>query len=147
MSRLQKLLIVLVGLVVVFDEIVKKFALQNFPNETAITGKGILEFAIHRNTGIAFDLPLWLPIVTILTVVVMIGLVFLAKQSLKKQPQVSVAALMVFAGAAGNLFDRLTYGFVVDYLIIPITRSAFNLSDLIIILGLIIFLLRASNKK
>ena len=53
-------------------------------------------------------------------------------------------ALIVIIGALGNIFDRLTYGFTIDYIII-LNRLAINLSDIIIIIG-VLGLLTISQK-
>jgi len=44
--------------------------------------------------------------------------------------------LAVILGAAGNLFDRLKYGYVVDYLDLKYF-TAFNLADVMIVAGVI----------
>jgi signal peptidase II len=135
------------GLLVLIDELLKIAAIRYLPDETEKTGKGIIELAVHKNFGIAFDLPLWLPIAMVLTLIILVGLVFITKQNWKRHPWEAAAAILISCGAVGNFIDRFAYGFTVDYLIIPFTGSAFNLSDLIIIVGLIILLLSKPKTK
>lgn len=58
------------------------------------------------------------------------------------------AMAMILGGAAGNLFDRIGRGYVVDYLSFPkakikqIRRFVYNLADLFIFLGGALLLLR-----
>jgi signal peptidase II len=132
-------------LVVLADEVLKILALKFLPDESQMSGKGLIELAIHKNFGLAFDLPIWLPILCVLSVLIIIGLVLLIKQNWQKNPWLASSAAIISCGALGNLFDRISYGFVVDYIITPITGSAFNLSDIVIVFGL--FLLIWSSKK
>jgi lipoprotein signal peptidase len=46
---------------------------------------------------------------------------------------------MIVAGALGNLFDRWLNGFTTDYIILFRT-SAINLSDVLIVVGMLAFL-------
>ncbi|MFH1089361.1 MAG: signal peptidase II [Candidatus Uhrbacteria bacterium] len=132
-------------LVVLADELLKVLALKFLPDESQMSGKGLVELAIHKNFGLAFDLPIWLPILCVLSILIIIGLVLLIKQNWQKNPWLASSAAIIACGALGNLFDRISYGFVVDYIITPITGSAFNLSDIVIVVGL--FLLIWSSKK
>lgn len=133
--------------IVLFDETIKNFALNYLPNETALTSSNLIELAVHKNFGIAFDLPVWLPLVTILSIVILTGLIAFSINQRKNNPALAIPGLIIAVGATGNLFDRIFYGFTVDYLIIPATRSAFNLSDLIIITGLIFFVWNHRKQK
>lgn len=147
MKTKHKIVSIVGGLVVLADELLKIAALKYLPDESKMTGKEIVEFAIHKNFGIAFDLPLWLPAVMGLTVIILIGLVFATKQNWKKFPWEAAATILIACGAVGNLIDRFCYGFTVDYLITPWTGSAFNLSDLVIISGLVILILSKPKKQ
>lgn len=138
--------LIVVVLIIVVDEFFKKIALENLPPETILSSQKIIALAIHKNYGIAFDLPLWLPLVIIATLVILIGLVFYGIKEWDKNQKRSLAFLIISLGALGNLFDRIVYGFTVDYIITPPTTSAFNLSDLVIIFG-IVFLILSYRKK
>jgi signal peptidase II len=135
----------LVSVVVVIDEVIKKNGLKNFPNESFIDDKKIVNLAIHKNFGIAFDLPVWLPAVTVLTIVIVAALLIYSFKQHRLNTNKAISLAAVAIGALGNLFDRIIYGFTVDYIIIPVTGSAFNLSDVVIIFG-IVFLIRKHKK-
>jgi signal peptidase II len=51
----------------------------------------------------------------------------------------------VFAGLIGNLIDRLTYSYVIDYIKI-LTWPAFNLADIFLVTGVIILIIHLRNK-
>lgn len=147
MKTKHKIVSIIGGLVVLTDELLKIAALRHLPDSSRVSGMGIIKLAIHKNYGIAFDLPLWLPAVMVLTIIILIGLIFITEQNWKKHPWEAAATILITCGAMGNLFDRFCYGFTVDYLIIPLTGSAFNLSDLVIISGLIVLLLSRRKNK
>ena len=146
MKIIQKILIIAAFAIVVLDEILKNLALKNLPGESEISSNNFLELAIHKNNGIAFDLPVWLPLVAILTTIIIAALAAIAIKTRQNQPWIATSALIIICGAIGNLFDRLFYGFTVDYLITPATGSAFNLSDIVIIGGLVLLVLKKHRK-
>ena len=82
------------------------------------------------------------------SVLIGLGLAHAAYKNWKQHPNITVATLMILIGALGNLYDRIVYGFTVDYIIL-FERSAINLSDIVIVTG-VFFLLwlsrRAKNK-
>jgi signal peptidase II len=136
---------VLAALVTIGDQIVKQVALQSFPSEDALVRPDLIELAVHKNYGIAFDIPFRLPIVIVLTLIVVGLLIRIAYQNWERAPEVSTAAGLIVFGAIGNLADRIIHGFTIDYLIL-LRRSAINLSDVLIVLGVILLLLSATKK-
>lgn len=147
MKTRQFIVIALAGLVVIFDEIIKRIALSNFPKDWENTeGNRIIEFVVHQNTGIAFDLPVWTPLILVLVVLIIAGLVGLAYKNRNSKPWLAAASIIIALGALGNLIDRIAYGFIVDYIIFPLSGSAFNLSDTVIIAGLVIILFSKRKK-
>ena len=117
-GRSPLFLLPVIALIVLLDEWVKWQALHNLPNESAIIKPEAVVFAIHKNWGIAFDIPFKMPLIILISIVI---------------------------GAAGNLYDRLAYGFTVDYIIL-LGRSAINISDIVIVSG-VITLLSASRVR
>jgi signal peptidase II len=68
----------------------------------------------------------------------------------KGKPLVRTGCALLLAGAAGNLYDRLKRGYVVDYFSIklkPIRNVYFNLADIFILIGSLFILVfqRRSN--
>lgn len=132
-------LLPLVALVVFADEYAKFVALQRLPDESALVQPGILAYAIHKNWGVAFDIPFRMPLIVAVSVLIGAALLFVAYRNMRAKPVVTLAALMIVIGAAGNLYDRLTYGFTVDYIIL-FRRSAINVSDVVIVAGVVLLL-------
>lgn len=48
---------------------------------------------------------------------------------------------LIFSGLIGNLIDRLTYSYVIDYIKISVW-PAFNLADIFLVLGVIIIIVK-----
>lgn len=102
----------------------------------------------HKNYGISFNipLPLWL------TVCIAIGALIWAVWSLSKLQTSSFKLQALFlgifmGGVIGNVFDRITLGYVRDWLLL-FGRSAVNLADGAILVGLVgYFLLTKQPKK
>ncbi|MDG1949199.1 MAG: signal peptidase II, partial [bacterium] len=107
---------------------------------------GLIALAIHKNYGIAFDIPFKLEIVILISVFIGIGLIQVAYKQWRDKPAIAFSALMIVIGALGNLYDRIVYDFTVDYIILFGT-SAINLSDLVIVGGAILLLLTSREKK
>ncbi len=112
-------------LTVVIDQMCKWMALRN-------------AWAIHKNFGIAFDLPVPSWIVTPVIVAVILAAGWYAWNQ-RRHVRVSAALMFISLGGTGNLIDRLVHGYIIDYIIIGI--SAINIADLMIIAGVVSLLL------
>ena len=105
---------------------------------------GFFDLVHTRNTGIAFSLfadsgPLVkgiiLPLVSGLAVVLVLVLFWKSESGPRR---IHYALTLILAGAAGNLYDRLVYGYVVDFLDVfvgPYHWPAFNVADSCITIG------------
>ncbi|MCH8049487.1 signal peptidase II [Patescibacteria group bacterium] len=129
---------ILAILVAVIDGIIKSLAIKRLPEAGGHLGSPI-GFALHKNPGIAFDIPIPLTVIIVLTVVITALLARYAVRSWISRPERSFAAVIIVIGAAGNMIDRIINGFTTDYIIL-FRRSAINLSDILIILGTILIL-------
>lgn len=120
----------------ILDAAFKAYALSHFPGEQDVALHPVLSFALHKNEGVAFNLPVPHLIVIPLTLII-IGL-FLSqiKKHWPAHPLRTAASWAVVVGALGNLLDRLINGFTTDYLIF-FRLSAINLSDALIVLGIL----------
>lgn len=131
------------ALLVLGDEWIKFLALTKFPSESDVTSN-FFALAVHKNLGLAFDLPFRVWFIVLISIVLGYFLLEIAYKNWKTHPAITFSSLLIVTGALGNLYDRIVYGFTVDYLIF-FGRSAINLSDLLIIFG-VIFLLVSSRK-
>lgn len=122
------------ALIVVLDECAKLWALSSAPLIETVANPGIFTIAVHKNWGIAFNIPFKLPLIILVSLILGGILMRVAYTQWKKAPFLALFSILILIGASGNLFDRLVYGFTVDYLIL-FGRSAINLSDLVILTG------------
>lgn len=136
--------LVVVSIIILIDEGFKFFVVQS--NSTQIDPSSFFQIGLHQNYGVAFNIPFKLPIVIIATLIIFYFLAQIIIKNRISAPRISTAASFIILGGAGNFFDRLYYGYTVDYLIF-FGRSAMNLSDMIIILGVILFLFAAQKER
>ena len=117
---------------------------------------GFFDLVHTRNTGMAFSMlhdagPLvsqWLlPGLSAVAAIFIVGLLWRTDLSDKR---LLTGLTLVLAGAAGNLYDRAVYGFVVDFLDVYVAGwhwPAFNVADACITIGAGVLLLDAVWKS
>jgi signal peptidase II len=128
----------------VLDRYLKSLAFANFSYN--IIGEW-LKFSFMQNYGIAFSLPLGGILLNFLIGGIILGLLVWAGKSHKEAKMSQFYAILGIAtGAASNLFDRLAYGYVVDYLDLRYF-TIFNLADAIIICGVVWLIWLGVDKK
>ena len=121
-------------LILTIDQVCKFLAVTRLPEEGSRL-HSLIAFALHKNYGIAFDLPVpsWIVIPLTLLIIIVAGVALWRHRT---NPHLSAALIFIVLGGLGNLIDRIVYGYTVDYIIL-LTRSAINLSDLMILGGVI----------
>lgn len=139
-------LLIPVALTVLLDAWLKSFALLKLPEEVSLTEPDLINFAVHKNFGLAFDLPFRLEFVIAISFLIGLVLFHTFWKTMSSRPNVAFSCLVIILGALGNLYDRLAYGFTVDYIFF-FGRSAINFSDTVIVLGIVSLLLLSSRKK
>ena len=108
----------------VVDRLVKHFASSiNF-------GGGFVKIGLYKNYAGAFSLPIAGIIYNVIGVVLILVFVYLLINDFKK---VSAYSFIILGGIS-NIFDRLYFGYAIDYVQV-IGRSFFNLADVMLIIG------------
>ena len=123
--------------ILVLDQSLKNWALLRLPEEGGRLNS-LVSFRLHKNYGIAFDIPAPQSLIILVTLLIIFAAVY-GLIVYKNQLRVAVPLFLITAGGLGNLFDRVVHGFTVDYIIL-FTRSAINLSDVMIIVGVLALL-------
>lgn len=130
-------------LVLVADQLSKIWVLQNFELGESIQLLPVFNFTYARNYGAAFSFlgdaggwQRWLftAIAIVVTCVLSVWLSRLKRSQLK----LSLALVLIIAGAIGNLIDRSLYGYVVDFLHVYYQQwhyPVFNIADCAITIG------------
>lgn len=82
-----------------------------------------------------------------LIILIFIGLIFLVVKNYQQQRYSTVLSLsLIFIGGFSNFWDRLLYGFVIDYFNF-LNLWTFNLSDIMILSGSLVVLWQLLTKK
>lgn len=120
------------------DRVGKSLMLRHEPGEIVRVLPGIVQFRRTANTGMAFSLFSENgAALTILTAVLIAAVVVWLSIRPEEQPKAVRAGLWLMAGGGlGNLYDRLVYGSVIDFIDPIFVRFAvFNPADAFICVG------------
>lgn len=96
-------------------------------------------FRTH-NTGIAFSMLDWLegPWLVLMPIVIIAFVAYLAMRTPSGHLAARIGFALIIGGAMGNLIDRATHGYVVDYFLFSAgdwSFAIFNLADACITVG------------
>jgi len=130
------------------DRYLKFLSLSQPESSVPLLGEW-LKFSFTKNYYIAFSLPFSGPLLTLLLILVIICLIF-AIFYLKKANNYSWFSLfpltLIIFGAISNLTDRLIFNYVIDYFDCRYF-TVFNLADVMITSGALLFLLNYNHKN
>src|SRR5919201_3999118 len=131
------------ALVFALDRVTKAWVVENIPVGTARPVVGDYVRIVHaQNTGAAFGLlPERTTLLSILSVLAVLAIVYYYRQIASSSWVVSATLGMQLGGAFGNLLDRVTQGFVVDFVDVGIGDIrfwAFNVADSSIVVGILL---------
>ncbi len=160
MARFWKLLVMICFLIII-DQITKGMTQSyfRFEGESLPVIDGFFSFTYVKNPGAAFGMggqaSPWLRQLMFLFVptVFSVWVVYMLVKTIKGPVHMSLAYALIFAGAVGNLIDRYTLGYVVDFFLFYYKEHdfpAFNVADscITVAAGLLIFdMLLAMKKK
>jgi signal peptidase II len=130
---------VVVGLVVALDQITKQLVVANVerghPHEIAFG----FEISNVRNSGIAFGLLEGASDAVVLVLTLgALGLLIAYFAAHARRPELWLPIGLVAGGALGNLADRVRIGAAIDFIDPPLW-PAFNLADIAIVAGVLMF--------
>ncbi len=157
MSRYRILAIISV-VILVFDQATKLYVDANFRlHESMPVIHGFFSLTYVRNKGAAFgilaDNAVRIPFFITVSIVAMLGILWYIRRIRSDQKLTVFSLSLVFAGAFGNLIDRIRLGEVIDFLDVFWQRyhwPAFNVADSAITVGvtlLFIDMWREDRKK
>ena len=129
--------------VFVLDRITKMWVEENIALHEGRQVVGDYVRIVHtQNTGAAFGLlPERTTLLSVLSVLAVLAIVYYYRQFANSSPLVTATLGMQLGGAFGNLLDRVTKGYVVDFVDVGIPDGvrfwAFNVADSSIVLGIL----------
>jgi len=126
------------------DRILKAVALAIEGKEAISIIPGLFSFNFTKNYYISFSLPLSGPFLNIAIGLIITGLIAYIIFLLRNKKSEKMEIVLFFAillGALSNFIDRLSFGFVVDYLELK-GFSVFNLADAMITVPSLVLILK-----
>lgn len=148
MKKIKSILSGCLGLLFLLgaDQASKYWAVENLKGSAGIPViPGVFEFYYLENDGAAFGMLDKIQGVFILTAVLILLLclyTFLRLPEDRRYRPLKILCVVIGAGAAGNMLDRLMCGYVIDFLYVSlIDFPVFNLADCYICIGVAVFAL------
>lgn len=133
------------------DQISKLLILNYLEVNQSIQIINLLNFTFIKNFGIAFSflnnesLNASLILVTLVSIICIFLFINIFTSIFEKKisliERFSMAAIL--SGGIGNLIDRISYGYVVDFIDISFNPYVFNLADVYVTIGITMYLLRS----
>ncbi len=131
------------GLLLLADQYTKLLAIARLKGQAPfVLIDGVLEFSYLENTGAAFSSFLGKQTFLIILTSIVIIIVFWKYFTLPAESRfvwMRFCMLLILGGAMGNLIDRLSRRYVVDFIyFVPINFPKFNVADIYITVGVAI---------
>ena len=133
-TRLKVKLFCLIFALILIDQVLKLFILNNYEINQSKQIFSIISFTFVKNYGVAFS--------------------FLNNESFNLSIFTSFfkenfstteyfAFSLILAGGLGNFIDRINHGFVVDFIDISFNPYIFNLADSYVTIGILIYVFKS----
>ena len=134
----------------VLDRITKQFILSRFAlGESVEVIPKFLWFTHIHNTGVAFGLGTGLNVVFAAIALVALLVLLWKWREIVEENWLVILCGLILGGVLGNLYDRLAYGFVVDFIDLH-WWPAFNVADSALTvgaIGLVIYFWKSEKKE
>ena len=150
MSKKKKILLIvdaiMIVLLVAFDQFTKYLAVENLQDKPAYKIiEGVLELNFLKNSGAAFGLlqnqKVFFILVAVLILFIIAYVLFRMPDD-KKYNIMHVLLVMIAAGAAGNMIDRIRQDYVVDFIyFVIINFPIFNVADIYVTCSTFLFII------
>ena len=128
---------VIAVVLIAIDQIVKNWAEEVLTKGEIAVIEDVLYFKYAENTGVAFSMfsdSRWMLIGVTSVMLIVVLAFFLSGKVTDKLEQFSLA--LILAGGVGNLIDRISLGYVIDFIDVRIINFAiFNIADICICVG------------
>ena len=145
--RLPATTLSLAGAIVLFDQVTKALVRADVPLHSSRTLiPGLLDLTHVQNSGAAFgilnaaDFPYKAAVIALIATVALVSIALFAAWLSPNQRLARLGLALVLGGAAGNLVDRVTAGYVVDFVDVYWRQYhfwAFNVADSAITIGVV----------
>ena len=136
--------VVIIFLGLLFDRLTKLWALKSLKDtDGVILIKDLFKLEYLENKGAAFGIMqnkvIFLALVTFLIIT---GMTYYIIKYKPKSKFLRISIAMIISGALGNLYDRLFYKYVVDFILVHYKDvyyfPTFNIADSLVVVGTLI---------
>lgn len=141
-------------IIVSADQITKWLVVNNIAENTGFVSviPNVIGFVQIHNPGAAFNIFSGrIEFLSVISVAFSVGVIWYMIAKKPKSNLLRIASLLLFAGAVGNVIDRIFRGYVVDFIkTLFINFPVFNVADISITCGavlLIVYILFFDNEK
>ena len=140
-------MIIILTIVFLIIDVISKLVISNLfdVNDSIMVIKNFFYITYVRNTGAAWSIfsgkTLGLIIISLIIILFIIYYIYKNKPRYKIE---KIGYSMILGGALGNLYDRVIYGYVIDYLdfyILGYSYPIFNLADSFIFVGVVLIII------
>ncbi|MBV12486.1 MAG: signal peptidase II [Flavobacteriaceae bacterium] len=141
----------LIGIIslVVLDQFSKVLIINNLEPNESIVIFNLLNFTFVKNFGVAFsflnnenfNLSLILSVLVLIICILLFLNIFTSifEANLSSLQRFSMS--LILCGGIGNLIDRVNLGYVIDFIDITFNPYVFNLADVYVTTGILLYLL------
>lgn len=135
----MELVIIVLGLLV--DRITKLWALKDLSESEGISViDNFFSLNYLENRGAAFGVfQNKVFLLSAVTFVVILGMIYYVIKNRKKSKLLSISLSLIISGALGNLYDRVFYKYVVDFIRFYYKDvyefPTFNVADMLVVVG------------
>ncbi|NQV09144.1 signal peptidase II [Candidatus Woesearchaeota archaeon] len=141
---MKKNLILAAFIILVVDQLTKFFIIKNFFSGEALKLSSFLQIKYFTNTGAAFSILQDQATLLAWFSIVVIGFILFYYDKISKKTHIPVG--LVLGGILGNLIDRISYGYVIDFIDFSFW-PAFNIADSALFVGVIWLVVYISKSK
>ena len=136
------LFVPIVVVMVLIDRLAKAWASDNLSQGVIGSSFGPVDFTLVHNAGAAFGMGQGNGLVFIIIALVICTVIVIWLAAVKRHHPIEVASLaLIMAGGIGNLIDRVTTGYVVDFIQFNfIDFPVFNIADICVTCGVVVFI-------
>ncbi len=134
---------ILVAVGIAVDQVLKYIVLRYLAPDGSVQAiPGLLDFTYVENRGAAFGIlqnRVWF--FAILTILISAAVIILWFRYRHHTLWSRIGSALILSGGIGNLIDRLTRGFVVDYIHVSFFPPVFNFADCCVVIGTILVMI------
>ena len=147
MEMKKRLLTYLVLVITLIGDLLTKFLIKN---KNIIIINNFLTFTYTKNTGAAWSLLAGRRFFLIIISVLFLGLIIYYSFKFKNNKRNNIAFGLIMGGLLGNLFDRIFYGYVRDFISLKFGNyyyPIFNVADIAIVISIILIIIAIIKKE